>query len=189
MNTLTQHKDLYRNIWIHIAFDDGDDVQVSAPLADFFLFGHGDLEDVDSYYFQSVRIPRCAHFLWAWGLNMQVFVIGLAIAPGAPFRAFVRGRHSRNLSRQGEFREALLQPPRQHRSIHQHAAPQPPPTTGAFHQEGFERNDRPVGDLPNARDGRRHLNGHLSILRHHRELPSDALCWNTVGRPAASAAG
>src|SRR5262245_9891266 len=57
MHRLTQHKDLYRNIWIHIAFDDIGDVQVSAPLADFFLFGHGDLEDVDSHYFQSVRIP------------------------------------------------------------------------------------------------------------------------------------
>lgn len=57
MNTLTQHRDLYRNTWIHIAFDDSGDVQVSAPLADFFLFGHGDLEDVDSHYFQAVRIP------------------------------------------------------------------------------------------------------------------------------------
>jgi hypothetical protein len=57
MNALKKHRDLYRNIWIHIAFDDCDEVQVSAPLADFFLFGHGDLEDIDSHYFQSVRIP------------------------------------------------------------------------------------------------------------------------------------
>jgi Protein of unknown function (DUF2961) len=57
MNTLKEHRDLYRNIWLHIAFDDCDEVQVSAPLADFFLFGHGDLEDVDTPYFQSVRIP------------------------------------------------------------------------------------------------------------------------------------
>ena len=57
MNALKEHRDLYRNIWIHMAFDDSDVVQVSAPLADFFLCGHGDLEDVDSCYFQSVRIP------------------------------------------------------------------------------------------------------------------------------------
>lgn len=57
MSRLKQHRDLYRNIWLHIAFDDRGEVQVSAPLADFFLFGHGDLEDIDSHYFQSVRIP------------------------------------------------------------------------------------------------------------------------------------
>jgi hypothetical protein len=57
MNALRAHRDLYRNIWIHIAFDDSGSVQVSAPLADFFLLGHGDVGDVDSHYFQAVRIP------------------------------------------------------------------------------------------------------------------------------------
>lgn len=57
MKVLSEHPDLYRNIWIHIAFDDHGEVQVSAPLADFFLFGHGDLEDIDSEYVQAVRIP------------------------------------------------------------------------------------------------------------------------------------
>jgi hypothetical protein len=57
MRTLTRHPDFYRNIWLHIAFDDVGDVQVSAPLADFFLLGHGDLDDVDSRFFQVVRIP------------------------------------------------------------------------------------------------------------------------------------
>jgi hypothetical protein len=57
MAALCAHRELYRNIWIHIAFDDADVVQVSAPVADFFLCGHGDLEDVDCQYFQSVRIP------------------------------------------------------------------------------------------------------------------------------------
>lgn len=57
MTALCAHRELYRNIWLHIAFDDADAVQVSAPVADFFLCGHGDLEDVDGQYFQSVRIP------------------------------------------------------------------------------------------------------------------------------------
>lgn len=57
MAALKAHRDLYRNIWVHIAFDDCGAVQVSAPLADFFLFGHGDLEDIDSEYLQSVRVP------------------------------------------------------------------------------------------------------------------------------------
>lgn len=57
MDTLRQHRDIYRNIWLHIVFDGHTEAQVSAPLADFFLFGHGDLEDVDSHYLQAVRIP------------------------------------------------------------------------------------------------------------------------------------
>jgi len=51
----------------------------------------------------------CAHFMWAWYLNLSGFAIGLAIAPAAAFRAFVRGRHTRNLYHaEGEFREAIL---------------------------------------------------------------------------------
>jgi hypothetical protein len=57
MDALRQHRDLYRKIWLHVAFDAHGEAQVSAPLADFFLFGHGDLEDVDSHYLQAVRIP------------------------------------------------------------------------------------------------------------------------------------
>lgn len=57
MAALRAHPGLYRNIWIHIAFDDSEVVQVSAPVSDFFLCGHGDLEDVDCSYIQSVRIP------------------------------------------------------------------------------------------------------------------------------------
>src|SRR5215470_19546289 len=52
----------------------------------------------------------CAHFAWAWYLNLSAFAIGIAIAPRAVFRAFVRGRHTRNLYHaEGEFREAILQ--------------------------------------------------------------------------------
>jgi hypothetical protein len=51
----------------------------------------------------------CAHFLWAWGLNFSALIIGVVIAPRAIFRAFVRGRHTRNLYRSGgEFEEAIL---------------------------------------------------------------------------------
>jgi len=51
----------------------------------------------------------CAHFMWAWYLNLSALAIGVAIAPSAVFRAFVRGRHTRNLYHaEGEFREAIL---------------------------------------------------------------------------------
>jgi hypothetical protein len=51
----------------------------------------------------------CAHFGWAWYLNLSGLAIGVAIAPAAVFRAFVRGRHSRNLYHtEGEFREPIL---------------------------------------------------------------------------------
>jgi hypothetical protein len=51
----------------------------------------------------------CGRFIWAWGLNLSAFAVGLAIAPRAVVRAFVRGRHSRNLyGVEGGFREALL---------------------------------------------------------------------------------
>lgn len=57
MDLLRQHPEVYRNVWVHIAFDDLGEVQVSAPLADLFLCGHGDVEDVDSRYVQTARIP------------------------------------------------------------------------------------------------------------------------------------
>ena len=51
----------------------------------------------------------CAGFCWAWYLNLSALAIGLTIAPRAAFRAFVRGRHTRNLYRQeGEVRDATL---------------------------------------------------------------------------------
>lgn len=51
----------------------------------------------------------CGRFAWAWFLNLQAFGIGLAIAPRALLRAYVRGRHSSNLYHQGDFRDALLE--------------------------------------------------------------------------------
>lgn len=51
----------------------------------------------------------CGGFAWAWLLNLHAFAIGVVIAPRAVWRAFVRGRHSRNLYRSpGELREAVL---------------------------------------------------------------------------------
>src|SRR5947209_6866238 len=41
----------------------------------------------------------CADHYAAWILNMGAFAIGLFIAPRAVFRAFLRGRHSKNLYR------------------------------------------------------------------------------------------
>lgn len=41
----------------------------------------------------------CGRFAWAWLLNLQAFAIGIVLAPRAVWRAFVRGRHTRNLYR------------------------------------------------------------------------------------------
>ncbi len=49
----------------------------------------------------------CRGYVAAWVLNAGGFVIGLLIAPARLFRAFVRGRRSKNLYAEG-FREALL---------------------------------------------------------------------------------
>lgn len=50
----------------------------------------------------------CADHYAAWLLNLWAMAIGLAIAPRAVWRAFVRGRRSRNLYRE-PWREALLE--------------------------------------------------------------------------------
>jgi hypothetical protein len=49
----------------------------------------------------------CADHWAAWVLNFNAIAIGLAIAPAATYRAFVRGRRTRSLY-DGEFRESLL---------------------------------------------------------------------------------
>ncbi len=49
----------------------------------------------------------CAHHYAAWQLNLQAMAIGLVIAPRAVYRAFVRGRHTKNLYRE-EFNDELL---------------------------------------------------------------------------------
>jgi hypothetical protein len=49
----------------------------------------------------------CADHVAAWILNLYAMAIGLWIAPGAVWRAFVRGRRTRNLYRD-EWSEALL---------------------------------------------------------------------------------
>jgi hypothetical protein len=49
----------------------------------------------------------CADHYAAWVLNLLALPIGLAIAPRATFRAFVRGRHTANLYRRA-VDDALL---------------------------------------------------------------------------------
>lgn len=49
----------------------------------------------------------CADHYAAWVLNLLVFPVGFFLSPRRLFRAFVRGRHSRNLYRT-EFGDALL---------------------------------------------------------------------------------
>jgi hypothetical protein len=49
----------------------------------------------------------CARHYPAWVLNLEALAIGLVIHPRGVFRAFVRGRRSRNLYRR-RFDDALL---------------------------------------------------------------------------------
>src|SRR5262249_30222948 len=49
----------------------------------------------------------CGAYYAAWILNMGAFAIGLMIAPRLVYRAFIRGRKSRNLYK-GTFNEELL---------------------------------------------------------------------------------
>jgi hypothetical protein len=50
----------------------------------------------------------CRGFVAAWILNLYAMVLGFWISPPGVFRAFVRGRHSRNLYG-GAWDEALLE--------------------------------------------------------------------------------
>jgi hypothetical protein len=52
----------------------------------------------------------CAGFVAAWVLNLYALAIGLVVAPRAMWRAFVRGRHTRNLYRT-PWSEGLLDAP------------------------------------------------------------------------------
>ncbi|HUS30094.1 MAG TPA: hypothetical protein VMZ53_16420 [Kofleriaceae bacterium] len=49
----------------------------------------------------------CGRYAAAWLINAGGFALGLVTNPRKIFRAFVRGRHSRNLYREG-FRDSLL---------------------------------------------------------------------------------
>lgn len=49
---------LYQAIRFECRFDGADPAQVDVPIADFFLFGHGDLVDVDSGPIQVSRQPH-----------------------------------------------------------------------------------------------------------------------------------
>src|ERR1043166_2682028 len=43
----------------------------------------------------------CGRHGWAWLLNLGAFTLGLFLFPKRLFRAFIRGRHARNLYRDG----------------------------------------------------------------------------------------
>lgn len=71
----------------------------------------------------------CADHWAAWILNLQAMSLGLLLAPARTFRAFVRGRHAKNLYRE-PFGDALLEETvaslRARLSLDR---PPPPPTT------------------------------------------------------------
>ena len=49
----------------------------------------------------------CGRFWFAWYINLQGMIMGWVVNPGATWRAWVRGRHSRNLYPEG-FSDGVL---------------------------------------------------------------------------------
>jgi hypothetical protein len=49
----------------------------------------------------------CGPYRWAWILNLGAFLVGLLLFPRTLWRAFVRGRHARNLYHIGLAEEQL----------------------------------------------------------------------------------
>ena len=49
----------------------------------------------------------CGRHLWAWFLNLGAFTVGMVLFPRRLYHAFIRGRHSSNLYREG-FSESDL---------------------------------------------------------------------------------
>lgn len=58
MTMRSGERDLYRKTRLQIAFDGAASPQVDAPVADFFLFGHGILTDVNAAPIQVSRQPH-----------------------------------------------------------------------------------------------------------------------------------
>jgi hypothetical protein len=54
---LANHADFYRNIWIKVWFDGIAAPFVNVPFADFFLFGHGVVENISNAYFDVLVVP------------------------------------------------------------------------------------------------------------------------------------
>jgi hypothetical protein len=49
----------------------------------------------------------CGRYGFAWFINLQGMVMGWVVAPGRTWRAFLRGRHSKSLYREG-YSDAVL---------------------------------------------------------------------------------
>jgi hypothetical protein len=70
----------------------------------------------------------CRGFFAAWWLNLVAMCFGLFLAPGRIFRAFVRGRHSRNLYGERFDEDLLARPVADVRARLGLAGPAPPPS-------------------------------------------------------------
>jgi hypothetical protein len=69
MTLASQDPDFYRNMHLVFTFDDASIPQIDLPMADFFLFGHGDLSDVNSLPIQVSRQPHLTDPPYRGGLN------------------------------------------------------------------------------------------------------------------------
>ncbi len=76
---------VYREIEMVMHFDGAENPQVHVPLADFFLFGHGLLVDVNSIPIQVSRQPHLNTYPYSGGMNC-VFSMPFAEAAKIEFR-------------------------------------------------------------------------------------------------------
>ena len=72
MTVAGEARDLYQRLKLVIRFDGTEVPQVDVPLADFFLFGHGLLVDVDSTPIQVSRQPHILEKPYRGGLNCML---------------------------------------------------------------------------------------------------------------------
>ncbi|MFG0248666.1 MAG: glycoside hydrolase family 172 protein [Phycisphaeraceae bacterium JB051] len=59
-----QFADVYQKMQLIMTFDDAQTPQVCMPVADFFMFGHGELVDVNSGPIQVSQQPECLNPAW-----------------------------------------------------------------------------------------------------------------------------
>jgi hypothetical protein len=70
----------------------------------------------------------CGRLWFAWYINLQGMILGWVVDPGATWRAWVRGRHCRNLYREGLSEQVLRETVSSLRARLGLDRPAPPPT-------------------------------------------------------------
>jgi hypothetical protein len=79
----------------------------------------------------------CGRLWFAWYINLQGMILGWVVNPGATWRAWVRGRHSKNLYGEGISESLLREPVSALRARLMLDRPAPAPTAGDYASYAF----------------------------------------------------